>query len=98
MSDDTNTTSEAAEPPVEYLSPTDIVILNAARNILQEATNGLGLPHTWRGGIAYGKYNDASDAIFDALSATRNYLEQNLTDDQVHGAPKHASVPGPLRA
>jgi hypothetical protein len=72
----------AAEPPV-YLSATDIVILNAARNIIREARDRT--PHTWRGGVANTKLDNAQGAIFEALSAVHIYLEQPMEDEQLHG-------------
>jgi hypothetical protein len=72
----------APEAPV-YLSDTDIEILNAARNIIKEARGRT--PHTWRGGVATTKIDQAQDAIFEALSAVHIYLDQPMTDEQVYG-------------
>jgi len=75
--------SDASEATT-YLSDTDIVILNAARAILRDLSDNT--PHTWRGGVAQARLTIAADSIFDALSAVSNYLEQPMTEDQIHGS------------
>lgn len=77
-----------------YLDDTEILILNAARNILDKVK----VPHSYDGGIAKARCNDAEYAIFQALIAIHIYLGQTMAREQIQGVSAAAPVPDPLVA